>query len=101
MQSITRLYSLARPSDLGKRIETAFQGEGKQWRTVRGIAREIRTSPARVNTYIKLHSSVFKKAEVTIGGIALYSLISLTGKAANQATVKSVVRYTQPTKYTV
>ncbi|MBM4038407.1 MAG: hypothetical protein FJ290_07825 [Planctomycetes bacterium] len=63
------------PDDaLGQRIARVFASEGNAWRSPGGIARMLGLPTHAVEAYLREHSQLFTKSEISPGGTDLYRL---------------------------
>lgn len=64
--------------DIANLVKSAFDGP-RDFRTVGGIAREVKLETAVVRTFIARHPELFEQATVTLGGEPVYALRKQTG----------------------
>ena len=68
---------------IGKRLVAAFGGDGGEWRTAGGIARETGLSKNTVEEYIQTNPRCFVRSRIAPAGKSLYAIRqSLRAQAA-------------------
>lgn len=60
-------------SDFANRIKSAFTGP-RDFRTVGGVARQVKLDPIKVRSFIAQHPDLFEQATITLGGEPVYAL---------------------------
>ena len=87
--SVAKGVSITSPSgpvlggNTGRRIESAFRGEGAKWRTIGGIARETGLPEKEVRAYVGANEELFERARLSPGGRVLYSIRGLPGASTS------------------
>lgn len=59
--------------DFADLVKSVFDGP-RDFRTVGGIAREVKLDPIKVRSFITQHPELFEQATVTLGGEPVYAL---------------------------
>ena len=72
--SVARRSRAVLTGKIGRRIESAFRGEGAKWRAIGGIARETGLSGAEVRDQVGANDQLFVRAPVSPGGRVPYSI---------------------------